>query len=638
MYGIAAHRTTPSMRLICGVLSFERNTLGRDLLCPMCDAMQSPTRQAAVALWSEGPAALAVMDFAPNTRPGIPHNGVIALAADIRLDNRNELRNALDMPAASDSWLTLGTFEKWGLDAPQHLLGDFALAWFDRNHRSLTLARDIFGIRPIAYHHRPGQHVVFASFPRGLFPSGLVAQAINPLAIARQIQFRFPPEDTLFRDVHMLAPAHTVTFSRHGERTHRYWQASLKPNRHKTPESAAIELRSLVDTAVYSRIPADGTIAAHLSGGIDSSTICAFASRALQAEHSQRPLHGFSFWPEERPELNLEYERPFVESLLAHDPSIRCHPIPAEPPGLWSGSETHPDRLMSLSDLDPENAVCKQAAALGADTILSGWGGDEGITFNGRGVMAQALITLRWNYLFHEMNALHTTRGWSKTNVLAGEVLPFILPNSVRHLRHHLKHGRRPPQEQWRDLFQPSVASAIAQEKQPPTASPGPFASANQLALIRGDHIPWRVTNWATAGAHYGVAFAFPMLDRRVVDFALSLSAQWHLRDGFKRRPIRDATDGILPDLIRWRHTKIVPYPQTLVEITEHRDSIIDRVRQLNAMPAVNAIFQPEPLMALAETIPTPAQAVTTHRHISTQTLLTLCNVIACCNFLDASA
>ncbi len=626
------------MRLICGVLSFESKISGTDLLIPMCEAMQSPTRRAMVSMWTDGPAALAVMDFSRNDAPPeahpIPRNGSFALAIDIRLDNQDELRNTLDLPNAASTDLAFHAFEKWGADTPSHLLGDFALACFNRREHTLTLARDIFGIRPIAYHHQPGRHVVFASFPRGLFPSGLVPRDINPVSIARQIQLRFPAEDTLFRNIHMVSPAHTIAFSRNGERTQRYWRPQIQPCSHKSPDSAAEELRSLLDKAVRCRMSATGAVAAHLSGGLDSSTIVTLASLALRTSGDPRAVHGFSFWPEERPEFNLEYERPFVESVLAKDPTIICHRIPAEPSGLWMTAHLHPDRILPLSDNNPENAICMQAAALGADSILSGWGGDEGATFNGRGVMAQSLLTLRWNYIAHEMKALRATRGWSKMHVAAGEILPFIIPDAARSLKDRLIRRQRMADERWRDLLQPAVTHAIAMQKKQQSLSMGPSARHNQLALLRSGHLSWKATMWATAGAHYGVGFAFPMLDRRVVDFTLSMPAQWHLRDGYKRRLIRDATEGLLPDTVRWRHNKIVPYPQFVEEMPEQRDDIVNRVRELAALAAVRAIFRVDQLLALAEAVPTAEQARSTPSSASAQTLVTLSSVIACCNFL----
>ena len=74
-----------------------------------------------------------------------------------------------------------------------------------------------------------------------------------------------------------------------------------------------------------------------------------------------------------------------------------------------------------------------------------------------------------------------------------------------------------------------------------------PDGRENRWRLMTSPHIAERAEIWAQTGARHGLAFAFPLLDRRVVEFALSLPSEFFLRGGFRRRPFRDAMVDVLP-------------------------------------------------------------------------------------------
>src|SRR4051794_30227055 len=99
-------------------------------------------------------------------------DGRLVLVADVRLDDRAELAPALRLDAADagrlcDAALLLAALERWGEAAVDRLVGDFAFALWDRHARSLTLARDFLGQRPLHY-HRGDNFLAFATMPKGL--------------------------------------------------------------------------------------------------------------------------------------------------------------------------------------------------------------------------------------------------------------------------------------------------------------------------------------------------------------------------------------------------------------------------------------------------------------------------------------
>ena len=104
-------------------------------------------------------------------QPLIGGGGRYVLVADIRLDNRNELTEALQIPPAQgrdlcDAALLLAVIERWAESFIDRILGDYAFALWDSMRRQLLLARDPLGQRPLYYHHND-DFFAFASMPKG---------------------------------------------------------------------------------------------------------------------------------------------------------------------------------------------------------------------------------------------------------------------------------------------------------------------------------------------------------------------------------------------------------------------------------------------------------------------------------------
>ncbi|NDJ10005.1 MAG: hypothetical protein EBY17_02255, partial [Acidobacteriia bacterium] len=171
------------MRLICGVVQLDGTPADAITLARMIAALSSPGLEPRVRQRVEGPASLAVLDFS-NAAISETFSATLPvgtdgtwLAADVRLDRHPRTLNEAPVFAA---------FEEWGLDLPDHLDGDFALAAWDPRQRRLRCARDIMGVRPLCYFYQPGKLFAFASLPRGLHASGVVAPRLDLVALARR--------------------------------------------------------------------------------------------------------------------------------------------------------------------------------------------------------------------------------------------------------------------------------------------------------------------------------------------------------------------------------------------------------------------------------------------------------------------
>lgn len=184
-----------------------------------------------------------------------------------------------------DSELLVHLFEEFGTDVFARLDAEFACAVWDG--RRLVVARDRFGVKPLVY-ARLGEGWAIASEAKALFSLG-VPRAWNFRALGHVLQFQYLLwDETLFSGVHVLPPGHYAVFTPGSAPTiHRYWSYAPEPAGPVRPELLADALRG----AVRSRLRGDREVAVQLSGGLDSSSVAAFAGRRAFTVGFENPAY-----------------------------------------------------------------------------------------------------------------------------------------------------------------------------------------------------------------------------------------------------------------------------------------------------------------------------------------------------------
>ena len=594
------------MRLICGIFELDGADASEPLLQKLIFQLDVPRLRPSVRIWRNGPTALAVLDFsAPGRRStALLENANSILAADVRLDEQDVLAKSLGCsPHASDDALLfelLGQTGPLGLDK---LHGDFAFAGWNSSSQLLTCGRDVFGIRPFFYAYQPKKRFAFASLGRALHGSGIVAKNVDEDALARRLIHAARADDSLIAGIKRLPAAHYLEVSRHGISVRQYWQLdrSTVGTRNCSPDEAARELRRLVTEAVQSRLKSDDKIGAHLSGGLDSSAISVLAARQLGEEG--RSLHAYSFLDRQRNDVTFEDETDFVQSVLDQEGSIDWTPIRPSA-GLFDPSvAVDADKMLQPDAEEPEAQVCARAEEQGVRLILSGWGGDEAATFNGRGSFAEMFLRGHWRTLVLEISHLRRERKVSLHRVLYGEFLSYMLPESMIGIAKRLA-GRSV--DIGTEL--PRTLSTGSRKRLANSVDHGlsmaPDGRENRWRLINSPHIAERTEAWAQTGAQHGLAFAFPLLDRRVVEYALSLPSALFLRGGFRRRPFRDAMTGVLPERVRLRHQKYIPFPSAFLMWAERKDEFIAQINAVQKNDHVRRLLDLEHLHKTVDAFP----------------------------------
>lgn len=283
---------------MCGIAGFIGLTTPPDVREAAVAAMNSRMLRRGpddVGLRSDGPATigmrrLAIFDPANGRQPMVTPDGRWSIVFNGAIYNFRELRADLagshDFKTVCDTEVLLAAVAKWGRDALPRLRGMFAFAAWDARERTLLLARDTFGIKPLYLHCTPNGDLLFASELNALLASGRVPAEVDPAAVGEYLSWlAVPAPRTLYKGVVSL---------RGGE--YAQWQAGklsvaafdsarrlLLPPQGFGPARSRAEfsagLRAQLEDTVRAHVVADVPVGAFLSGGLDSTALVALMSR-----------------------------------------------------------------------------------------------------------------------------------------------------------------------------------------------------------------------------------------------------------------------------------------------------------------------------------------------------------------------
>ena len=234
---------------------------------------------------------LSIIDIAGSPQPMASADGRAMLVFNGEIYNYRELREELRASGAQfhtdgDSEVILAAWQKWGPECVTRLHGMFAFAIYDLATRTLFLARDRLGVKPLFYAPLSDGSVAFASELKGLLANPLLRREIDPLAIEDYMTWGYVPDHrSILSGVHKLAAGHTLLL-RHGAplpQPQQYWDVSFAQRRTGRASDLEAELLHLLRQAVSSRMVADVPLGAFLSGGVDSSAVVALMTEASNA-------------------------------------------------------------------------------------------------------------------------------------------------------------------------------------------------------------------------------------------------------------------------------------------------------------------------------------------------------------------
>ena len=225
---------------------------------------------------------LSIIDVAASgDQPIYNENKTLVLMFNGEIYNYRELRNELlekghRFYTQTDSEVLIHGFEEWHEDLLNKLRGMFAFAVYDLIDKSLFLARDHFGIKPMHY-TTVGSNFVYASEIKSILDFPGFEKKFNKKALDNYISFEYAvPPETFFEGVFCLMPAHYLWYKGGKVETHRYWEPKFEEDPNMTEEEAVSQIETVFEDSVNAHKISDVEVGCFLSSGVDSSYVSTY--------------------------------------------------------------------------------------------------------------------------------------------------------------------------------------------------------------------------------------------------------------------------------------------------------------------------------------------------------------------------
>lgn len=485
------------------------------------------------------------------------------LWCEARLTNHADLVGQLGLDSgADDAAVVSAAVTRWGDDAPGHLLGAFAYAVDARGGPVIT--RDALGVMPAfwARDAAGGVHVSDSlavlvgcdGVDRTPDERCLAAESIRMMGLCA--------ERTAMMGVHRVPPGTTVHTGGPEPVITPWWKPDSDVLRRRVDVcDAADELRELLKVAVADHLAMvrrregdcglDG-VAAHVSGGLDSTAVAFLAAGVLA--QSGRSLRAALSWSPQRTDHDLSAdavaehgfdERDLVEDL-AQQLGAPAHfgPTTVEH-APWMAAQD--PAVFPRETNRRESQAAPLLAGLGITHVLSGWGGDEFVSFNGRGTNRAIVRSVRVAALRSAYRD-RRSRGQAPVRALATTLRPGL----PRWLGYRHPSSQRPEEvQQVAEVAKafPDLHDALVRQQRQLARASG--SRDYQLALIDLGHLSRRMEAWHQLALRFGFGYGYPLLDRRLVEWALAMPPEVFRNGDHSRRVFRLAIDGIVPNEVK---------------------------------------------------------------------------------------
>ncbi len=321
---------------------------------------------------------LAIIDVAHGKQPIYNHDRTACIVFNGEIYNFQELKKDLEAKGAkfrtnSDTETILHLYDFYGADCVNYLRGMFAFAIWNEREKSLFIARDRVGKKPILYSHQPNGDLIFGSEFQAVLQYPNIGREVDAEAIDKYLTFSCVPAPlTAYREIRKLEPAHWLEWKNGEIKIERYWSPDFSKKIDISESEAIEETLKILREATKMRLISEVPLGAFLSGGVDSSTIV-----ALMAEASAQPVKTFSIGFEEQDFSELKYARRVAEHIGAehHEFIVKPDAIEVLPTLIEHYGEPFAD-----SSAIPTFYVSKETRKH-VTVALNGDGGDE--TFAG---------------------------------------------------------------------------------------------------------------------------------------------------------------------------------------------------------------------------------------------------------------
>lgn len=484
------------------------------------------------------------------------------------LDLRRELEEyGYRFSSRTDTEVLLAAYLRWGEDCLARLRGMYAFAIWDGRSGKLFCARDRLGIKPF-YYATLGDYFIFASEIKSVacFP-GIDKSLDDDLALGFLVHGNCDFGDrTLFKAIKALPAAHLLDVDVGAKtlRLARYWQLQFKTCAPAADAEQIDDLRSLLFDTVRRHLISDVPVGSCLSGGLDSSTLVSLAGKLWR----ERPeaaaaigdrLHTFTSCYDYKAIDEREYAL-----LIARAVDANAHLVFPSAEDFWADFERlawHQDMPFSGLSYYAQWRVMRAAKEAGIKVLLDGQGGDE--VFGGYAKFryaylasllrrGQALTMLRElmamlkqgdRYTLDLRNGYRYLPGWLRRFFRVDSMLQGALKADWKRL---IASGGTPATRWWRNAA--GKGDDVAR---------GSLVQRIQMDDLFTDTLPQLLRMEDRSSMAFSLEARVPLLDHRIVEYGVGLPDHLKIQHGWSKRAVRDAMQGIMPDDVRLRKTKL---------------------------------------------------------------------------------
>lgn len=388
----------------------------------------------------------------------------------------------------------------------------------------------------------PGQLKIRPSFSSDItglcrsFSGGKAIESEYLLGYFKYIDYRKTPDER----VRKLLPGHFLSFSPSGVEITKYWEPEkIRIDKRLTHDQMLADLKSMLMDGVKLRCDNRFTAGAHVSSGLDSGIVSILARKDYVY---QDDFFGFSWSPRDFAPEKAKYDERDIVIQSCRKSSI--NPLFSDMnetdfPGIVSS-------FYSNHGFFSEDKTIEQAVKVNANLIFSGWGGDEFISTGDRGIEIDLLSGLSPGIFFRRNNVRHPKKFVKYfLQYVLYPLLGILDPETAKSFRNDARYIKSP--------FKKSNRKAVRDFYF--------HASRRQLHLrmLSFYHLQERCEYWAINGFHNGIEYRYPLLDRRIIEYMLKVPSELLCKTDHFRPLLREISEGILPDEVRWNWSKNDP-------------------------------------------------------------------------------
>jgi asparagine synthase (glutamine-hydrolysing) len=513
---------------------------------------------------------LSIIDVQAGHQPLSDEVGSIWIVFNGEIYNHQDLRKDLEMRGHryrthSDTESIVHLYEEYGTKCVEHLRGMFAFAIWDRPRRTLFIARDRLGIKPLYYRY-DGRTLLFGSEIKAILAHPGVHPEFDSSTLAEYLAFGYlSGEHTMYAGIRKLMPGHTLSVDESGQlQIRQYWDLTINADDGSRPAAYYVsQYREQLEQCVASHLMSDVPLGVFLSGGLDSSAIA-----ALTTKIRKEPIETFSVGYGEEAFSELPYARSVAEHLrskhhevhLSRDEFFQTLPRliwHEDEPVVWPSSVS----LYFVARLARERVT----------VVLTGEGSDE--TLGGYTRYAWTLLNARMDRVYRTM-----TPG-SLRRLLREQLVASPLSGALKRKLEHTFLGR--DGASWPSFYFDNFYSAFSAAEQEELLTPQAAAAANnayaasmcQWEKSSGDllhrllytdiktYLVELLMKQDQMSMAASVESRVPFLDHELVEFTARIPAKYAI-DGLAGKSIlKAAVKDLLPSSIVYRKKMGFPTP-----------------------------------------------------------------------------